>query len=77
MIEQRSKYTIMVLDSVAAIQDHIIGLRRHFHQHPELSFRETLTAAKIIEELKSVYHHHESSSSVRKWPEDCIYLSST
>lgn len=32
--------------------DHITQLRRDFHQHPELSNRETQTAAKVAAELK-------------------------
>lgn len=34
--------------------DHITQLRRDFHQHPELSNRETQTAAKVAAELKKL-----------------------
>jgi len=33
-------------------EDEIIKLRRHFHAHPELSWKEVETTQKIIEILK-------------------------
>ena len=35
-----------------AVEDHVIALRRHFHENPELSNREFKTAERIAEELK-------------------------
>lgn len=35
------------------IKEYVIKIRRHFHQNPELSFKEFKTAEKIEEELKS------------------------
>jgi amidohydrolase len=37
-----------------AIEPKVIAWRRHFHQYPELSNRETKTAAKIAEHLRSL-----------------------
>jgi amidohydrolase len=43
------------LDAAArAIQPKLIAWRRDFHQHPELGNRETRTAAKVAEHLKSL-----------------------
>ena len=36
---------------VAATRDDLFELRRHFHNHPELSLHETKTIAKICAEL--------------------------
>lgn len=41
-------------DQLEAIEDRVIGWRRHIHQHPELSNRETKTAAYIADHLKSL-----------------------
>lgn len=38
---------------VARERDYMIGLRRHLHQRPELSYVEFQTAAKVEEELRS------------------------
>ena len=38
---------------VLAIQDEIVANRRWFHAHPELSFQEVKTAAKVAELLRS------------------------
>jgi amidohydrolase len=38
----------------SVINDYIISLRRHFHENPELSFKEFRTAEKIEAELKSM-----------------------
>ena len=35
-------------------RDYVIGLRRYFHQHPELGGKEIGTSKKVIEELKSM-----------------------
>jgi amidohydrolase len=43
------------IDQVArTIEPKVIAWRRHFHQYPELSNRETKTAAKIAEHLRSL-----------------------
>jgi hippurate hydrolase len=34
--------------------DELVGLYRHFHTHPELSFQETETAARVAQELKAI-----------------------
>ena len=40
-------------DAVSAdYQDHLAALFEHFHRHPELSFRETKTAARLAKELR-------------------------
>ncbi|MCH7521932.1 MAG: amidohydrolase [Candidatus Marinimicrobia bacterium] len=40
--------------AIAKLEKRIIALRRHFHQHPELSFQETETAQSILAELKGL-----------------------
>jgi len=35
-------------------REHLEGLYRHLHQHPELSFREVKTAARMAQELRAV-----------------------
>ena len=52
-VESTCKETIDFLPEVAALADEIIANRRWFHAHPELSFAEYKTAAKIVEILKS------------------------
>ena len=37
--------------TVDEIFPHIVGLRRHFHQHPELAYEEVETARRVMEEL--------------------------
>lgn len=39
---------------VLAQEDYIIGLRRHFHQHPEPSLKEYETIARVKEELDAI-----------------------
>ena len=41
-----------VLKEVLVLKDEIIANRRWFHAHPELSFKEVVTAAKVAEHLK-------------------------
>ncbi len=43
-----------LLNAAAEIEDYVIGLRRWFHQHPELSSQEDATVAHICGELKSL-----------------------
>lgn len=40
-----------VLEEVLKYKDYVIGLRRHFHKYPELSWKEYETAARIRQEL--------------------------
>ena len=40
--------------SAQAVEANVIAWRRDFHQHPELSNRETRTAARVAEHLKSL-----------------------
>jgi len=44
----------LVKNEVDELLDHIIDLRRYFHQHPEISKNEYNTASKIEEELKNI-----------------------
>jgi metal-dependent amidase/aminoacylase/carboxypeptidase family protein len=37
----------VLLERAAEFETELIGLRRHFHQHPELSFREEQTAREV------------------------------
>lgn len=39
--------------STEAIFDEVVGWRRHFHAHPELSYQEVQTAARVAELLRS------------------------
>jgi len=43
-----------LLDDAAALQEHLVALRRDFHAHPELAFEEQRTAAAIEERLRSL-----------------------
>ncbi len=49
-----SKLQAKVDQQAKAIESKVIEWRRHFHQYPELSNRETKTAAKVAEHLKSL-----------------------
>jgi amidohydrolase len=40
------------LDLATPLADDLVALRRDFHRHPELSFREVETAARIVSELE-------------------------
>lgn len=42
-----------ILSEVAAIKDEIVENRRWFHMYPEVAFEEKLTAAHVVELLKS------------------------
>ena len=44
----------VVKNEVDKLLNHIIDLRRYFHQHPETSKNEYNTASKIEEELKNI-----------------------
>ncbi|KAJ1392067.1 hypothetical protein B484DRAFT_439520, partial [Ochromonadaceae sp. CCMP2298] len=48
-----SSLSFTPLPEVAALSDEIVANRRWFHAHPELSFQEVHTAAKIVEILRS------------------------
>lgn len=43
-----------LLERAAALEPELIELRRHFHQHPELSFQEAKTAAAIAHRVKAL-----------------------
>lgn len=45
---------VAVIDEIQAIQDEIFTHRRWFHAHPELSFEETHTAARVVEILRNI-----------------------
>ena len=51
--ESTCKRPLNILTEVAEIRDEIVSNRRWFHAHPELSFKEFITAAKVVELLKS------------------------
>lgn len=38
----------------AEIENYIIELRRHFHENPELSWKEVKTSQRILEELENM-----------------------
>src|SRR6266699_5403605 len=37
-----------------SVMDEVVELRRHFHRHPEVSFREQETSVKISERLRGL-----------------------
>jgi amidohydrolase len=51
--ESTSTAPISFLPEVVALTSEIVANRRWFHAHPELSFQEHKTAAKVVEILKS------------------------
>lgn len=44
----------MILDRAKQLEDFTISLRRDIHMHPELGFRETRTARRVVEELNKL-----------------------
>ncbi|GAB4552136.1 MAG: M20 family metallopeptidase [Anaerolineae bacterium] len=44
----------MILDRAKQLEDFTIRLRRDIHMHPELGFRETRTARRVVEELNKL-----------------------
>jgi amidohydrolase len=52
-LETTCKEPVNYLPEVVAITSEIVENRRWFHAHPELSFEEVKTAAKVVEILKS------------------------
>jgi hypothetical protein len=44
---------VSVIAEVDALRNEIVTNRRWFHQHPETAFEEIVTAAKVVELLKS------------------------
>ena len=46
--------TITILPEVQVVEDYMIALRRHFHQNPELGFKEFETAKRIVQELRDI-----------------------
>ena len=45
---------IRVREDVKAVEGYIVEQRRHFHRHPELSFKEVATAAHIAAQLRGM-----------------------
>ena len=43
-----------LLERATRFEPELIGLRRHFHQHPELSFQEQRTAAEVAERVAAL-----------------------
>ena len=54
MAQTNPKLQARVDQMAKGIESKVIEWRRHFHQYPELSNRETKTAAKVAEHLKSL-----------------------
>lgn len=52
--EAQSRRQTQIERLAKAIEPKVIEWRRHFHEHPELSNRETETAARIAEHLRSL-----------------------
>ena len=48
------------LEKAQAIQDEIIRIRRHIHKHPELSYKESNTAAFVAQCLDEMNVHYRS-----------------
>ena len=46
--------TTTLADEAAALAPQIVALRRDFHAHPELAFKETRTAGIITERLEAL-----------------------
>lgn len=44
---------VSILDEVQSLWPEVVALRRWFHAHPELSYKEFNTGAKIVEVLRS------------------------
>src|SRR5688500_18382647 len=43
-----------LLERATQFEDDLIGLRRHFHQHPELSFKEQRTADEVAKRVAEI-----------------------
>lgn len=52
--EAQSRRRTQIEQMARAIEPKVIEWRRHFHEHPELSNRETKTAARIAEHLRGL-----------------------
>ncbi len=44
---------VQIINEAVAIEQELIDNRRWFHAHPEIMFKEFMTAAKIVELLRS------------------------
>ncbi len=53
-----------MLERARAIQDPIIRWRREIHQHPEIGFTETQTAALVAQAMRCGVHHGGSRNSM-------------
>jgi len=45
---------LTLLERAAPLAEHLVALRRDLHRHPELSFREFETAARVVRELEAL-----------------------
>ena len=56
---EAEKASEMAIDTCVLEQkDYIVGMRRYFHAHPEVSLKEFKTSARIEEELDKVGIEH-------------------
>ncbi len=46
-------HDVSVVDTILQMKDKMVEYRRWFHKYPELSFQEVVTAAKVVEILRS------------------------
>ena len=51
MSKRQRTARVVLRPDVEAAQPYMLELRRHFHRHPELSFEESATAARVAAEL--------------------------
>lgn len=59
--------TASIVHQVNAIEDWLIGIRREFHQHPELGLEEFWTSAKIaamLQEMDIPYQHRVAGTGI-------------
>lgn len=50
---------VRIFDEIKADHGYVVGLRRHFHKHPEIAKEEFQTALKIEEELDKIGLDHQ------------------
>ena len=43
-----------VMENIRALRPELVEMRRHFHQHPELGFKEVNTAKYIVDYLSAL-----------------------
>ena len=61
--------TVAVKEYVSREREYLIGMRRYFHAHPEVSLKEYNTCRKIEEELDkmAVPHERVGETGVYAW----------